>query len=436
MTVEQDDRPHALPVRVVLWSIVGFWAFYCLVVTVRAAVLGLDDQWAMFGPRLGVACVSAIITYGFYLALRTQPIGSIRRSIMLVAVLSIPASFAYSAINQYAFREFNDRIEAKEKAKKIVVVDRSERSDGSVHIVKPGAEIHIGKSATDDPVIPVPPTPPVPPVPPASPAPPSSGVYVQVGDMGGDEQDATPFQKISDHAVNSYFFFVAWAAFYLALCYANETRYFERRAARHSAAAQAAELKALRYQVNPHFLFNTLNSLSSLIMTAKPAEAEQMIINLSNFFRTSLSAHPTEDVTLEEEIHLQRLYLEIEQVRFPTRLKTDIVIADGLGSACVPALILQPLVENAVKYGVSPAKDPVTIRICAREDSGGLILSVENDGRQLDKEQPANGMGVGLRNVRDRLAARFGTEAGCRWGPLPQGGFGVTLTMPIIRDGC
>jgi LytS/YehU family sensor histidine kinase len=192
-------------------------------------------------------------------------------------------------------------------------------------------------------------------------------------------------------------------------------------------------LRALRYQVNPHFLFNTLNSLSSLVLTGRREQAERMILNLSTFFRTSLCDDPTVDVPLSEEIYLQRLYLDIEAVRFPERLVVDIDIPERLQSACVPGLILQPLVENAVKYGVSRSKKPVTIRIRASESELGLSLCVEDDGDPLPTpiDRP-NGTGVGLQNVRDRLVARFGEAGSCRWGPMPGGGFAVRLSMPMV----
>jgi two-component system LytT family sensor kinase len=174
-------------------------------------------------------------------------------------------------------------------------------------------------------------------------------------------------------------------------------------------------------------------------MVDRREEAERMILNLSTFFRTSLTADPAEDLPLHEEIRLQRLYLDIEQVRFPERLQVEVDIPDALRTACVPALILQPLVENAIKYGVSRSREPVTIRIAAREDSAGLIITVTNNGSPVDGTQPPpeeTGTGTGLRNVRDRMAARFGNEGQCRWGPLPDGGFVVTLTMPVVRNGC
>src|SRR5436853_603683 len=120
------------------------------------------------------------------------------------------------------------------------------------------------------------------------------------------------------------------------------------RAARAERDAQAAQLKALRYQVNPHFLFNTLNSLSSLVMARRDEEAETMIVNLSTFFRSSLTLDPSEDVPLAQEIEFQRLYLDIEKSRFPKRLEVVVDVPPALRAARVPPLILQPLVENAI----------------------------------------------------------------------------------------
>ena len=262
-------------------------------------------------------------------------------------------------------------------------------------------------------------------------------VMIQVGQpaYSHKEKELSVLSQIGDQALNGYFFFAAWGALFLALSYAAAVRVAEREAASYRAAARDAELRALRYQVNPHFLFNTLNSLSTLILKDQKDDAESMILNLSTFFRTSLTADPTEDVVLAEEIRLQRLYLDIEAVRFPERLIVDINVPPSLADACVPCLILQPLVENAIKYGVSRAKQPVTIRIAAREDSHGLVLSVEDDGEPLGDDVKLHGAGVGLKNVTDRLKARFGGEAACRYGPLANGGFGVTIFMPLIRNG-
>jgi len=411
------EGPASAPLnpRVALLSILGFWLFYFAVVTLRSALIGFDDQLSMLGRRALVTLVSMAVTYVFYILLRRGAPVSLGRSIAAAAVLAIPAAVIYSTVNWYAFDDIDKKNEqayhGHQKKTTSVVVSRP-----SVPDVPP-----------DDGTIPEPPEPPSPP----------QMVTVQMGEMT-KEKELTPVQLIADNSANGYFFFVAWAALYLALCYAAEVGALERRTAGLRAAAQAAELRALRYQVNPHFLFNTLNSLSSLVMTGKRAAAEQMIINLSNFFRTSLSGDPTDDVQLDEEIRLQRLYLDIEAVRFPDRLTVDIQIPETLLAACVPGLILQPLVENAVKYGVARTTRAVTIRIRAYEGADRLTLTIEDNGdAQPDTPQiDAQGTGVGLRNVRDRLTARFGDAADCNWGAMPGGGFGVTLNMPLVRNAC
>jgi len=239
------------------------------------------------------------------------------------------------------------------------------------------------------------------------------------------------FLLIVDVALNWYFFVVAWAVFYIALSYAARVRHAERNEAAYRAEAKTAELRALRYQINPHFLFNTLNSLSSLILCRRYDESERMILNLANFFRSSLTSEPTDDITLADEIALQQLYLEIEKTRFPDRLAVKIDIPAELGDAAVPGFILQPLVENAIKYGVSRALRPVTIGIRAHTEADQLHLSVEDDGDRIEGTVP--GTGVGLDNIRNRLAARFGARARCAVETGATRGFRVDLTMPLLR---
>jgi two-component system, LytTR family, sensor kinase len=249
---------------------------------------------------------------------------------------------------------------------------------------------------------------------------------------GAPEKHYSAVIAISDSAIEWYFFIASWAVLYVALTYAARVRHAERSSARYRAEAQAAQLRALRYQINPHFLFNTLNSLSTLVLRARNDEAERMITNLSAFFRASLTADPTEDVPLAEEIRMQQLYLDIEQIRFPQRLKAEFDIAPAVAGALVPGLILQPLVENAIKYGVSRTSRPVTLAVRAHGENGRLHLSVEDDGEAEGEAGPVNGHGVGLRNVCDRLATRFDGAAECRYGPRPEGGFRVDLTLPWL----
>ncbi|MFQ3594787.1 MAG: histidine kinase, partial [Sphingomonadaceae bacterium] len=240
---------------------------------------------------------------------------------------------------------------------------------------------------------------------------------------------------IIGQALDWYFFIAAWAVMWIAILYAGKVQTAERAAAHYAKAAQDAELRALRYQVNPHFLFNTLNSLSTLVMRGALEEAERMILNLSNFFRASLTRDAADDLPLSEEVRLQRLYLDIEQVRFPERLKVVIDVPEELGALPVPALILQPLVENAIKYGVSRSKREVTVRIAARlSEAGRLVLDVGDDGDALMVDEPkADGCGVGLTNVRARLAARHGDAARLVAGPGPMGGWLSRIVMPAER---
>ncbi|MBV9883457.1 MAG: histidine kinase [Sphingomonadaceae bacterium] len=243
------------------------------------------------------------------------------------------------------------------------------------------------------------------------------------------------WRSVLEGALSWYFLFAAWAALYVAMSYARQLRAADRHSAMLAREAQEAQLRALRYQINPHFLFNTLNSLSSLILSKKTDTAERMLMNLSTFFRATLSADPTADVGLDEEIKLQRLYLDIEQIRFPDRLHVEVDVPDALLSTRVPVLILQPIVENAVKYGVARSRKPVTVRISAYEEAGRLHIKVKDNGEILAAAEDEGGStGVGLKNVCDRLGTRYAARAGCLAGPDPDGGYTVHIYMPVIRN--
>ena len=235
-------------------------------------------------------------------------------------------------------------------------------------------------------------------------------------------------KEVVELSTSRYFFLVAWAALYLALSFASHVRDSERRAAAFAQAAQQAELRALRYQVNPHFLFNTLNSLSSLVITGRKREAEEMIMNLATFFRSSLSGDPTMDVPLEDEIALQQLYLAIEAVRFPDRLHVEIDLPQDLAGVPVPGLILQPLVENAIKHGVAQTTGQVKISIRAQPASDQIEIMVENSGKSPLKGN-SEGQGIGLSNVANRLTARFQGRASMRT-EQAAGAFRAILSIP------
>lgn len=172
--------------------------------------------------------------------------------------------------------------------------------------------------------------------------------------------------------------------------------------------ARESELKALKMQINPHFLFNSLNSISALT-TVDGVRARQMCIKLSEFLRSTLNLGERESIPLKEELTLARTYLEVEQIRFGKRLAVEQDIDEGCGGCVVPALIVQPLVENAIKHGISGMLEGGTVTLQVRCNDGILRVRVSNP---FDPESPSEKRnGIGLSNIRQRLAARYGDAA-------------------------
>lgn len=171
--------------------------------------------------------------------------------------------------------------------------------------------------------------------------------------------------------------------------------------------ARDAELRALRAQVNPHFLFNCLHSISSLIGSS-PAGARQMCIELADFFRESLRAGAQNRIALSSEVDLARRYLEIERLRFGSRLGINFQVADDVGDIPMPALLLQPLVENAVRHGIATLVDGGTVTLEVTRHTGRIAVRVENP---FDPDEERHGTGIGLKNVRARLETTYGPLA-------------------------
>jgi hypothetical protein len=174
--------------------------------------------------------------------------------------------------------------------------------------------------------------------------------------------------------------------------------------------AQTAQLTALRLQLNPHFLFNTLNAISSLIVTGRSRQGEAMLGKLCGFLRTALVADTGGIISLGEELETLQTYLEIEAIRFGDRLTVEFAAAEDLLELPVPSFILQPLVENAVKYGVAATSEPVIVRVGARREGDDLLLTVSDNGRKA-ADGPPSGTGVGLANTRRRLEVIYGRRA-------------------------
>ena len=200
--------------------------------------------------------------------------------------------------------------------------------------------------------------------------------------------------------------------------------------------ASTAQLAMLRYQLNPHFLFNTLNSISTLVLLKQTERANAMLSRLASFLRYTLANEPTAQVTLVQEVETLKLYLEIEKMRFEDRLRPHFRIeADTIG-ARLPSLLLQPLIENSIKYAVTPAEHGADIWISARREGRAVRIEVADSGPGACGGMPVAGhsTGVGLANIQDRLAQAYGPAHGFAMRANEQGGCSVIIEIPLDTD--
>lgn len=224
-------------------------------------------------------------------------------------------------------------------------------------------------------------------------------------------------------------YLLAVASHYVILAIEDSNR-AEIRVQETSILARDAELKALKAQVNPHFLFNSLNSISALT-SIDPAKAREMCILLAEFLRMTLGLGEKASVPLSEELAMLHRYLAIEKVRFGSRLQIEEDLQPESKSAHLPPLLLQPLVENAVMHGIANLPDGGLVRISSQSQNGRVSLAIENT---FDPDAtPARKSGLGLRNVRDRLEARYGKDANMRTS-AENGIFRVDLSFPAYPD--
>ncbi len=423
--IKHLDHIARLSARTVLASIVAVWLCYFVLATARGWLVGLELHGALLSRRALVMLASVGVTAALWPLLRLLDTRRVWQQSLAVMVVALPAALLLAQINQWAFADIENQVVEKIGEREGLRIRRDEAGNLLVDPLSQPAAL---------PPLPDPELPPT--IPNPTPAIPT---------IAGQEQDAaltidratgddTRWLQLTDVALGRYFLLLAWAALYFAMVKAEQARGAERREGEYRRAAKAAELQSLRYQVNPHFLFNTLNSLSALVMTGRAQAAETMIQTLSTFYRRSLAEDPTGDVPLAQELEQQQLYLELETVRFPDRLKFEFAIAAGVTTVLVPGMILQPLVENAVRYGVAATKRPVTVTITARAESGCLVLSVEDDGPEPDGILDGGtepGFGIGLANVRDRLAARFGVAATVTSGPREGQGWLAVIRLPL-----
>jgi two-component sensor histidine kinase len=226
---------------------------------------------------------------------------------------------------------------------------------------------------------------------------------------------------------------LSWSALYFAI---KSYRVFQdvREAALKSAAmAHEAQLKMLRYQLNPHFLFNTLNAISTLILEQDTQLANRMVTKLSSFLRYSLDNDPLQKITLAQELQALQLYLDIEKVRFEDRLALEVDIEETAKDALIPSLLLQPLIENAIKYGIARAEGGGHLKISAKVFAGDLLMEISDDGPgcELVNNNIPDAKGVGLRNTRERLATLYGKEHSIRLTHTDPHGLTICVRIPF-----
>jgi sensor histidine kinase YesM len=244
----------------------------------------------------------------------------------------------------------------------------------------------------------------------------------------------------------SLFIFLCWTALYHGIKYyrlaelehmalqdmaaAKNREAFKAAQARSS--AREAELTMLRYQLNPHFLFNTLNAIQSLVTSRRNERASEMISALSDFLRYSLYIDSQDAVTVADEFRAIERYLEIEQARFGDRLCVSIQLAPEAADESVPSLLLQPLVENAIKHAVSKSERPALLEIAAFCDRGFLELQVSDSGSGRTDCSPIDDSGVGLRNIRQRLDGFYGANASLSHVRRVDGGVTAAVRIPMM----
>ena len=224
----------------------------------------------------------------------------------------------------------------------------------------------------------------------------------------------------------------AWTALYYGINYFLLLEDQIRLRERLESQASTAQLAMLRYQLNPHFLFNTLNSISTLVLLKQTERANAMLARLSSFLRYTLANEPTANVTLAQEVETLKLYLEIEKMRFEDRLRPHFKIESETIGARLPSLLLQPLIENAIKYAVTPAENGADIWIRAAREGQAVRIEVADNGSGECGELAASpSTGVGLANIRDRLAQAYGGSHRFETRQNDKGGFSVIVEIPF-----
>lgn len=250
-----------------------------------------------------------------------------------------------------------------------------------------------------------------------------------------DDKSVLTWSTALTSGVGAAFTLTMWCAFYFGIRnYLNAAEQRTRLLA-FEAAAREAQLRALRYQLQPHFLFNTLNAISALVVSQQPQAATEMIAKLASLLRHALSSPEVHSVALREELDVVREYLSVEEVRFGSRLRVTFDISEASESAEVPRFLLQPLAENAIRHGIGRCPEGGEIMIRAETDGVQLRIVVENDRPPASEEQPDQGLGVGLANTRSRLSTLYGEHRAEMTALGHAARFSVSLRLPFNLEG-
>ena len=225
-----------------------------------------------------------------------------------------------------------------------------------------------------------------------------------------------------------------WTAIFFIMLYNTKLQKEHELLLRAQTSAKEAQLQMLRYQLNPHFMFNTMNAISTLIYKKDNEKAGEMLDQLCSFFRYSLDQKADQDSTLKKELELLDLYLSIEKVRFGERLQIHLDVDTDLLKAKVPSMFLQPIVENAIKYGVEARKSSGTIYLEAKLQQGRLVVAIKDEGtgEQTDQAKQNTGFGIGLNNTRERLATMFNKQSTLTINHQDRGTT-VTVELPFVE---
>ena len=229
----------------------------------------------------------------------------------------------------------------------------------------------------------------------------------------------------------------AWSSIYFGYHFYTGMQEQKEQVLKATAMAHQAQLKMLRYQLNPHFLFNTLNAISTLVLERAEEDANKMLTKLSSFLRYTLVNQPTQRISLDQELYALGLYLDIEKVRFQDRLHMDFDVEDGAKSALIPSLLLQPLIENAIKYAVAPEIDGGTISVSAKIEGRRLKIALKDTGpgiKDLSNIVSQSGSGVGITNTKERLQQIYGDDHVITLKNRDPRGLGIYIEIPCERE--